>query len=110
MSYNDIRSKCLFVAYSSSKFQIGRIAERRHYAGVQALADFLQIDLVKNYPSDPLDFGNVKPSTFLNVNWALFDEDHLEHFENIGVTYEPIHSCRIWRLAKFRLTTGFSAA
>ncbi|MDI1291723.1 MAG: sensor histidine kinase [Methylobacter sp.] len=96
MTYDDIRKKWLFVAYSSKKspnklsdFR-DDIAERRHYAGSKGIGRF---------SSDRLG-GVVRLQTRTNsevsgpvhsivVDWTLFDNNHLDHFESIGVTYTP---------------------
>jgi signal transduction histidine kinase len=94
MSYDDIKEKWLFVAYSSKREVTGSddfrdsIAERRHYAGSKGIGRFSSdrlgqiINLQTRHKSEKNG-----PVHSVTVDWNRFDIDHKEHFENIGVTY-----------------------
>lgn len=96
MSYDDIRKKWLFVAYSSKR-SANRpndfrddIAERRHYAGSKGIGRFSSDRLGEVIRLQTRPRSEVQgPVHSIIVNWALFDVDHLDRFENIGVTYTP---------------------
>lgn len=94
MSYDDIRKKWLFVAYSSkrttnksSDFR-DDIAERKHYAGSKGIGRFSSDRLgeVVKLQTRPRS-ESTAPVHSIVVDWALFDANHLERFESIGVTY-----------------------
>jgi len=94
MSYDDIRKKWLFVAYSSkrspnkpSDFR-DDIAERRHYAGSKGIGRFSSDRLGEVVRLQTrTNFEVSGPVHSIVVDWTLFDIDHLDRFENIGVTY-----------------------
>ncbi|MGV8935105.1 MAG: ATP-binding protein [Gallionellaceae bacterium] len=94
MSYDDIKSKWLFVAYSSKRKvnQVSdfrdEIAERRHYAGSKGIGRFSSDRLGETIQLQTRTHSDVSgPVHSLTVNWALFDINHLSRFEDIGVTY-----------------------
>jgi len=94
MSYDDIRNKWLFVAYSSKKAS-GRpddfrndIAERKHYAGSKGIGRFSSDRLGKRVKLQTRPrLKRSSPVHLVTVDWALFDINHLDHFEKIGVIY-----------------------
>ncbi|GAB2186051.1 ATP-binding protein [Roseibium sp. LAB1] len=94
MSFDDIRTKWLFVAYSSKR-ESNRgadfrddIAERRNYAGSKGIGRFSsdrlgQLIRLQTRPTSECD----GPVHCITIDWDLFDRDHTEHFEKIGVDY-----------------------
>ncbi len=94
MSYDDIRNKWLFVAYSSKKypnkpndFRDG-IAERKHYAGSKGIGRFSSDRLGKVIRLQTRPKSEVSSYVHsIAVDWTLFDNNPLDHFENISVTY-----------------------
>ena len=93
MSYDDIRSKWLFVAYSSKRNSNRNdfrddIADRRSYAGSKGIGRFSSDRLgsivrLQTRPVTEVD-GGVHTVV---VDWSLFDDNHREHFHNINVEY-----------------------
>jgi hypothetical protein len=94
MSFNDLHSKWLFVAYSAkrpentSKDYRDRAAERGHFAGSKGVGRFssdrLGEELVlQTRPANP------KATTVhsLFVDWNSFEHDDTQHFEKIPVSY-----------------------
>lgn len=96
MSYDDIRSKWLFVAYSAKRQPDRRdgfredIVARRHYAGSKGIGRFSSDRLgeLVTLQTRPR-ISTIDPVHTLVVDWTLFDIDHKNHFESIGVTYSP---------------------
>jgi len=96
MSYEDIREKWLFVAYSAkrksrlnSDFRDG-IAERRHYAGSKGIGRFSSDRLgdmvfLQTRAKDQVS----GPVHTVQVDWSRFDSDHKVHFDDVDVDYEP---------------------
>lgn len=94
MSYEDIRNKWLFVAYSAKK-DVNRqvdfrdsIAERRHYAGSKGIGRFSSDRLgagVRLQTLSSQEVGGKVHSVF--VDWSLFDENHKKHFDSIEINY-----------------------
>lgn len=94
MSYDDIRNKWLFVAYSAKK-DVNRqadfrdsIAERKHYAGSKGIGRFSSDRLgagVRLQTRSSQEVGGKVHSVF--VDWSLFDENHKKHFDSIGINY-----------------------
>lgn len=94
MSYDDIKNKWLFVAYSAKR-ESNRdsdfrddIAERRNYAGSKGIGRFSsdrlgQIIRLQTRPK----LASSGPVNCITVDWDRFDQDHKEHFEKIGVNY-----------------------
>lgn len=93
MSAQDIRHKWLFVAYSSKRVTEGAnyredIAKRRHYAGSKGIGRFSSDRLgnktvLQTRPRKPTG----GPVNILTVDWSLFDKNHLEQFQKIGIEY-----------------------
>lgn len=92
MSYEDIKKKWLFVAYSSKRTprstdDFREIVEKRQYAGSKGIGRFSSdrlggvINLQTRSKDDP---GQVHSVT---VNWSDFDHDYLDHFNDINVEY-----------------------
>ncbi|MES0129730.1 ATP-binding protein [Mesorhizobium sp. M0029] len=96
MSYEDIRTKWLFVAYSSkrnarrpSDFR-DEIADRRHFAGSKGIGRFSsdRLGTIIQIQTRPKAESS-GPVHSITVNWTLFDNDHQEHFDTIPVEYAP---------------------
>lgn len=94
MSYDDIKSKWLFVAYSTKRESNREadfrddIVERRNYAGSKGIGRFSsdrlgQLIRLQTRPKSARD----GPVNCITVDWDRFDKDHKEHFEKIGVNY-----------------------
>ena len=94
MTYEDLRSKWLRVAYSSKRdakrtddFR-DDIAKRKHYAGSKGIGRLSSDRLGEIVVLETRAISEVASSVHsITVNWSLFDENHLERFEEIGVTY-----------------------
>lgn len=96
MSYDDLQKKWLFVAYSSKR-DVSRksgfreeIAKRRHYAGSKGIGRFSSDRLGKLVILQTRQNLEDSKVHSLTVNWELFDEDHQNRFEAIGVEYESL--------------------
>lgn len=94
MSYADIRSKWLFVAYSAKRPSLSRqgfrddIAERRHYAGSKGIGRFSSDRLGEFFNLQTRAKGEeAGPVHSIEVDWSRFDKNHLDRFEEIDVTY-----------------------
>ncbi|TPW26711.1 ATP-binding protein [Pararhizobium mangrovi] len=94
MSYEDIRTKWLFVAYSSKRESNREadfrddIAERRNYAGSKGIGRFSSDrlgQLIRLQTRPKLERND--PVHCIAIDWDRFDQDHTEHFEKIGVDY-----------------------
>lgn len=94
MSYEDIRTKWLFVAYSSKRISNRSadfrddIAERRSYAGSKGIGRFSsdRLGSVVTLQTRPAEEVGGGVHTVI-VDWGLFDKNHREYFHNIGVSY-----------------------
>lgn len=95
MSYDDIQKKWLFVAYSSkrstskaSDFR-DEIAERRHFAGSKGIGRFSsdRLGQVVSLQTRPAPEPEDQVHSIV-VDWTLFDADHQERFQDIGVKYK----------------------
>lgn len=95
MSYDDIKNKWLFVAYSSKKEEKNssnfrnNLSEKRYYAGSKGIGRFSSDRLGKiiHLQTRPRDEKqNLVHS--LTVDWSQFDKNHKDNFEQIGVAYE----------------------
>lgn len=94
MTYEDIRNKWLFVAYSSKRGQTRSsgfrddIAERHHYAGSKGIGRFSSDRLGQIVKLQTRHMTEVSGEVHsLVIDWNLFDRDHKERFENIEVAY-----------------------
>jgi signal transduction histidine kinase len=107
MSYDDLQTKWLFVAYSAkrngdagSDFR-DRAAARTHYAGSKGVGRFstdrIGGTLVLQTRDSEANDGSVHK---LTIDWDRFDKNHTEHFETIPVEYE--------KLTAFDLPTSLS--
>jgi len=90
MSYDDLKNKWLFVAYSSKRSADYRdqIAERRHYAGSKGIGRFssdrLGDEVILQTRHESAESGIVHSVV---INWDKFDKNDLDLFDTIPVTY-----------------------
>ncbi|MDT7836267.1 ATP-binding protein [Aquabacterium sp. OR-4] len=93
MSYEDLTSKWLFVAYSSKRSDRSAddfrnvAAERRHYAGSKGIGRFSSDRLGEEVIIQSRPRGRAKAVHRLTVDWELFEKDAKEHFEKVPVRY-----------------------
>jgi len=94
MTKEEIQSKWLFVGYSSKKLLLTEdnfreaAADRKKFAGSKGIGRFSSDRLgsiVQLYTRPRSEQDG--PVHIVTVNWDQFDENHLDHFENIDVTY-----------------------
>ena len=95
MSYEDIRDKWLFVAYSSKR-EANRdegfrddVLERKQLAGSKGIGRFSsdrlgEIIVLQTKPKHKKS----EPVHRVTVNWERFDKDHKKHFDHIKVAYQ----------------------
>lgn len=97
MTYNDIKTKWLFVAYSAKRDvnrPTGRagfrdeVVERKHFAGSKGIGRFSsdRLGQVVELQTRP-KADAAGPVHAVTVDWARFDSDHLEHFDHVPVAY-----------------------
>jgi signal transduction histidine kinase len=98
MSFQDIKDKWLFVAYSSKKHDKGKnfrdkIQKRRHYAGAKGIgrfsADRLGDDLLLNTKTK-----NSDAIQQISINWKDFNNQK-KQFEKIKIDYKNFKSYKI---------------
>lgn len=93
MSYEDLTSKWLFVAYSSKRSDRPAddfrniAAERRHYAGSKGIGRFSSDRLGEEIVIQSRPRGSARSVHRLTVDWELFEKDAKEHFEKVPVRY-----------------------
>lgn len=93
MSYEDLTSKWLFVAYSSKRTDRSAddfrniAAERRHYAGSKGIGRFSSDRLGEEVVIQSRPRGRAKAVHRLTVDWELFEKDPKERFEKVPVHY-----------------------
>lgn len=94
MNLEDIKTKWLFVAYSSKRNSAKaddfrhEIAERKHYAGSKGVGRFSsdrlgQIAVLQTRAKKEKN----GPVHRVTVDWNLFDKNHKNHFESVDVSY-----------------------
>lgn len=92
MSYDDIVNKWLFVAYSAKKNSRGDfrddIVDRKQYAGSKGIGRFSSDRLggLVTLQTRTVDDLSADVHSVV-IDWTLFDRDHQDHFDQIGVTY-----------------------
>jgi signal transduction histidine kinase len=97
MSFDDLKGKWLFVAYSSKRDHESRkdfrdvAAERAHYAGSKGIGRFSsdrlgQSLILQTRPK------KAKSVHRLTVDWSRFEKDEKELFDKIPVVYDEMHS------------------
>jgi len=96
MSRDDIEKKWLFVAYSSKRDQ-GRssfrtqISERRHFAGSKGIGRFSSDRLGSRLEMQSKSADATGQTVHrLLVNWDDFEEDDLEQFTDVAISYSEI--------------------
>lgn len=93
MSYDDIRDKWLFVAYSSKRDSDPKdfrdVAAERHYAGSKGIGRFSSDRLGQTVTLQTRP-KKEKLVHSLNIDWRRFERDDKEHFEKIPVVYSEI--------------------
>jgi signal transduction histidine kinase len=96
MSYEDLQTKWLFVAYSSKRVSNAsagfrdEIAQRRQYAGSKGIGRFSSDRLGEEIELQTRPQAEASgPVHLISVDWNKFDVDPHQHFEKIGVRYEP---------------------
>lgn len=95
MTMDDVRSKWLFVGYSAKREQNRRgdfrdsIEARRHFAGSKGVGRMSSDRLGAMVTLQTRARNEISgPVHRIDVDWSLFDEDHLVRFEEIGVGYD----------------------
>lgn len=94
MSFDDLKTKWLFVAYSAKKKGEGEkdfrqaAADRGYYAGSKGIGRFSSDRIgreltLQTRPKTPKFKGVHK----LSIDWARFEKDDQEHFEDVPVDY-----------------------
>jgi signal transduction histidine kinase len=99
MSYDDLRNKWLFVAYSAKKHSNrpadfrNNIEGRKNYAGSKGIGRFSsdRLGSAIRLQTRTADESGQKVHS-VHVDWARFDADHKTHFDSIDVKYEQIHN------------------
>lgn len=101
MSFEDLKSKWLFVAYSSKREITGRkdfrdvVADRHHYAGSKGIGRFSsdrlgQEIILQTRPKNPVNERSLVHR--LTIDWQKFEENDKQHFETVPVTYKKNNS------------------
>ena len=94
MSYQDILTKWLFVAYSSKRSGAAinyrdAAAERTHFAGSKGIGRFssdrIGNHLILQTRSQDEKAGDIHR---MDVDWGLFEENDKQHFDDIPVAYK----------------------
>ena len=98
MSYQDIKDKWLFVAYSSKKHEKGKdfrdkIQKRRHYAGAKGIGRF-SADRLGNDLLLTTKTKNSKEIQQISINWKNFN-DQKEQFESVKIDYSNFETYKI---------------
>ncbi|HQU16874.1 MAG: hypothetical protein B7Z66_11770 [Chromatiales bacterium 21-64-14] len=98
MSYEDLRDKWLFVAYSSKRTNRPTgdfrniAAKRHHYAGSKGIGRFSSDRLGEEVVIQSRPKGSAKRVHRLTVDWELFENDSQEHFDKVPVRYVEQHA------------------
>lgn len=94
MSYDDLKDKWLFVAYSSKRENVAGkdfrdvVAQRKHYAGSKGIGRFSSDRLGRQIVLQTRPRrGSAGTVHRLVVDWDRFEKDAKEHFEKIPVRY-----------------------
>lgn len=99
MSYEDLNSKWLFVAYSAKRDVSGyreQVADRRHYAGSKGIGRFssdrLGEGIMLQTRSDTAAQGIVH---CIRIDWTSFEVDDKQRFETIPVSYSQAEAFKL---------------
>lgn len=99
MTYEDLKSKWLFVAYSSKRIaESGRdyrdvAADRHTYAGSKGIGRFSSDRLGKRIILQTRPRGvKISPVHTITVDWEKFEHDDQEHFERVPIGYSEAQS------------------
>jgi len=93
MSYQDLKDKWLFVAYSAKRNDAAHkdfrdlVSQRSHYAGSKGIGRFSS-DRISEKIILQTRAKSQKTVHKLIVDWNRFEDDAKEHFENIPVEYK----------------------
>src|SRR5262249_17852478 len=93
MSFDDLKDKWLFVAYSAKRDQVpGRdfrdvVAERSHYAGSKGIGRFSSDRLGQELILQTRPTGRATAVHRLLVDWRRFERNDKEQFGKVPVTY-----------------------
>jgi signal transduction histidine kinase len=94
MSFDDLTSRWLFVAYSAKRRADGKdfrdLAADRHFAGSKGIGRFSSDRLGQELVLQTRDKGRLVHK--LSVDWRRFEKDDKEQFENVPVVYEETSS------------------
>jgi signal transduction histidine kinase len=101
MTYEDLKNKWLFVAYSSrregnSDEDFRNVAARRHFAGSKGIGRFSSDRLgyeiiLQTRPKQ----GKSRAVHNLAIDWQRFEKSDREHFERVPVTYSETKAFRL---------------
>ena len=102
MSYQDLKNKWLFVAYSSKRNEATHkdfrdvIAQRSHYAGSKGIGRFSSDRIGEEIILQTRPKGQrAKTVHKLTIDWSRFEHDDKEHFETIPVKYGKSSSFKL---------------
>lgn len=113
MTYDDLRNKWLFVAYSSKRDTSATrdfrdlADDRNHYAGSKGIGRFSSDRLGEQITLQTRAKGKDHTVHRLVVDWRRFDKNEKEHFQQIPVSYSESSSFEVpEELTKFSRTLG----
>lgn len=110
MSYEDLREKWLFVAYSAKRHEQPhsadyrhKVADRKHYAGSKGIGRFSSDRLGERLALQTRPIGRKRGSIHrLEIDWEKFERDDKEQFGTVPVEYREQSEFDVPRaLAKF---------
>ena len=91
MTYEDIKSKWLFVAYSSKRNKLtyrDHVSNRQHYAGSKGIGRFSTDRLGRELVLQTRSMENANKIVHeIKINWDLFEDDDKKLFNDIPVKY-----------------------
>lgn len=113
MSYDDLRNKWLFVAYSAKRNGVAptdfrdMAAARNHYAGSKGVGRFSTDRIGGTLVLQTRTRAAGDRVHKLTIDWDRFDENDTEHFDTIPVEYEQLAAFDVPNdLRKFHKTLG----
>jgi signal transduction histidine kinase len=99
MSYEDLNTKWLFVAYSAKRTEdsgdFRDQAAERHLAGSKGIGRFSSDRLGEQLILQTRPRGRAQTVHRLDINWKRFERNDLEHFEDVPVTYSATHDFEV---------------